>query len=201
MEQGGYDEWQYRKQMANISIPNKSEPDTVSCNRCCQIFSTSGELQLHHISCDATIYKCEQCGQICNTFSTLQSHLIAVHSGESNAFTCELCNKQFTQRQHFVGHLNGHQGVKPFQCQCGQAFTYKSRLTMHKRTCGGDLTDYNFKCDQCGKTFGKQRYLRDHVKGAHGEHRYTCEYCGEKFMWRSGLQSHKEKRCEVLHTF
>ncbi len=51
---------------------------------------------------------------------------------------------------------------------------------------------------QCEKKYGTLSRLREHIEGAHGEARYTCEHCLEKFKWRTGLHRHR-KKCPVQH--
>lgn len=93
--------------------------------------------------------------------------------GEKTPYTCNVCNKGFTQQQHYVGHVNVHYGVRPFKCpHCSKGFSYKSSLACHRKRCvvvskaknlsgvRGLKQQYSrmkqcFKCD-CGMEFGTQ---------------------------------------------
>ena len=51
---------------------------------------------------------------------------------------CDICDKSFTKKSHFVQHQRTHSGEKPFQCSnCNKSFANKSHLVRHQRTCNG----------------------------------------------------------------
>ncbi len=53
--------------------------------------------------------------------------------------------------------------------------------------------DSDYPCTQCDKKYGTLGRLSEHMQGAHGEPRYSCELCLQKFAWRTGLMRHRPK--------
>ncbi|CAG7724224.1 unnamed protein product [Allacma fusca] len=47
-----------------------------------------------------------------------------------------------------------------------------------------------FKCDECGKGYGSQKFFEAHVKTHTGELPFPCEHCDKKFSLRTYLLNH-----------
>ena len=45
-------------------------------------------------------------------------------------------------------------------------------------------------CPSCGKYFEKERNLKRHIKGVHGEKNLSCKHCEAKFGRKDMLQRH-----------
>ncbi len=66
------------------------------------------------------------------TQESAQMH-VKSKSAKHRPYTCDLCNKHFTQKYHLKAHHMIHSGEKPYKCTlCDQAFRHKSTLQNHK---------------------------------------------------------------------
>lgn len=53
---------------------------------------------------------------------------------EETKFTCPICKKNFTRNISLKGHLDSHNGLKPFACpECGRAFARKNDMVRHQK--------------------------------------------------------------------
>ncbi|KAF1744641.1 hypothetical protein MXB_5618 [Myxobolus squamalis] len=107
---------------------------------------------------------CEKCGRSFKYPSDLKKHE-QVHQ-EVKKYTCNECGRTFRRMHQLNVHARIHTGEKPYVCtHCGMSFRHDSTLTMHTRTRHEHLRP--FKCDICGKMFGRLSHLRKHQ-------RYVC---------------------------
>lgn len=73
--------------------------------------------------------------ETCDT-STFEFQFAALNQREieETKFTCPVCNKNFTRNISLKGHLDSHNGLKPFACpECGKAFTRKNDMVRHQK--------------------------------------------------------------------
>ena len=126
------------------------------------------------------------CG-VCNKhFSDLTGHL-RTHIGEM-PYSCDRCDKAFTQYVHLAIHLLTHTGEKPYLCDiCGERFTEYGHLTVHFRTHSGEMP---YSCDTCGEIFTQVGLLARHLRTHTGERPYLCGTCGKAFSRSDNLAVH-----------
>ena len=100
-------------------------------------------------------------------------------------------------------------GEKNHSCEsCDKSFIFPESLSMHKRSnCSSDIGSVNcgkcdkkhlksmpcygpdFKCETCGKKFGSNPKLKDHIWQCHSQ--VTCEICGKQVNNPNKLKRHK----------
>nr|XP_061808158.1 zinc finger protein 646 [Nerophis lumbriciformis] len=137
-------------------------------------------------------------------------------SQNGKLFSCKLCPRVFNHSSSLSRHMRYHKGTMHQCTLCGRRFPQRCDLTHHvarfhkdnERTAqdgkqqSGKQGRANYKCLECGKTFGLmyvyQRHLTYHKKG-----RNKCHLCSAHFMTASALgvhlQNHPngESKCDV----
>lgn len=124
---------------------------------------------------------------------SLKAHLASKHSGKQQSYLCSFCGKPFASLSGYKQHLSKHTGVTYLKrnvvcTDCGKAFRSRADLRTHSvmhtkekaytcHTCSASFTQKaslkdhqhvhmnTWQCELCKKSFGRQRYLDQHVKG------------------------------------
>lgn len=97
-----------------------------NCNQSTFGFSTNKQLEKHMRS-----YHPETCD-----LATLpaQFALLNQRKIEGTKWNCTICGKNFTRKINLKGHMDSHNGNKPFECpECGKAFTRKNDMVRHQK--------------------------------------------------------------------
>ena len=105
---------------------------------------------------------CVHCGAQFRSASGLRAH-VSVHTGQETVkreVACPHCEKAFRCKADLESHMVVHSRAKPFTCaQCGVAFAQKASLKDHENV---HLRKY--ECRGCSKAFGRERYLKLHMR-------------------------------------
>lgn len=173
--------------------------DRYDCIICPQSFKSKAKFEDHmnakHLYPGQ--YKCDKCSRTFLSKGGITYHQQTKHSN-SYKYKCETCDRGFNTMQHYLGHKNTHNGVRPFVCdRCNLGFSYPSVLTSHKRVCKGKidgscLLDF-FPCKLCEKKCSSPETLQQHIRISHAKSitkRYMCE-CGETFELKALFDHHK----------
>ncbi|XP_042899609.1 uncharacterized protein [Parasteatoda tepidariorum] len=120
-----------------------------------------------------------------------------VANKEGFAFTCAVCQKNFSRKYHLDRHLRISKcsglPMPTFPCElCNRVYTRKDNLREHLRSHTGEVhRRKNHKCPYCDKAFHGQSLLAIHVRKHTGEKPYACDYCPKKFPSTGALSKHR----------
>eukprot|EP00088_Acartia_fossae_P057678 TRINITY_DN6730_c0_g1_i10.p1 TRINITY_DN6730_c0_g1~~TRINITY_DN6730_c0_g1_i10.p1 ORF type:complete len:285 (-),score=21.46 TRINITY_DN6730_c0_g1_i10:554-1408(-) len=124
----------------------------------------------------------------------LQTHIRRIHS-KFKPFTCEDCNKQFSESCDLKQHMSVHGKGKLYSCEdCGRQFKYRKDISVHRnRDHLGESTHF---CPVCGKGFYSATDLTRHFRTHSKEKPYQCKNCLKKFNRNFSMKRH-EKVCKL----
>lgn len=101
---------------------------------------------------------CDICGKECKTESILRAHR-KVHSDSKRIYECFMCKKRNLSRNNIKHHiLMTHVNGKP-----------------------------QFKCEHCGRAFGRKEQYTRHKKTHVNNFPFECPHCGKKFRFKVRL--------------
>ncbi|XP_022201654.2 zinc finger protein 568 isoform X1 [Nilaparvata lugens] len=167
-------------------IDAASDSESTKCQSYGEVFSNTGESNLH-----CRIHEVEKhvCG-FCDYKARWRSHLIIhlkTHAGKRH-FSCDLCDYKATHKKHLIPHLRTHTGERPFGCDfCDYKATLKSDLIRHLMSHTGERP---FSCDLCDYKATRKSNLIIHLRTHTGERPFCCEHCDYKSSQKSSLTRH-----------
>jgi len=122
--------------------------------------------------------------------SNLNSHSL-VPDKESPHFTCDICDKSFSNKFNLYRHKETHSDKKPFECPvCKKSFRVRNVLQLHQEIHNNNRTP-NFHCNECGKAFLRSSSLYRHKMTHVDPTPYKCAFCNQKFKFNNKRRQHE----------
>ena len=136
------------------------------CNICEKKFPRRAERDRHvrevH-SMDEKI-KCQDCNLTFSRKETMLRHRTTSHTSSSSNFTCDICEKSFTQQRNLDRHKDDVHAGGHFKCNiCPATYVRKEKLEKHKKSGQHHLAFYCEICKQ-NLVFKNMPALKKHIK-------------------------------------
>ncbi|ODM90375.1 Zinc finger and BTB domain-containing protein 48, partial [Orchesella cincta] len=136
---------------------------------------------------------CKYCKLQFNSKMDVDYHIAKKH--KDMLVTCTTCNVNLKSyclyRQHMESKAHGASPM--YSCElCGKTYHTDIALQGHRRQDHfAEMGLEPIKCEECGLITSNNQQLRYHIKLVHNKVRkYWCEFCGQAFGDRKGLESH-----------
>lgn len=195
-------------------------PSSLECEICRAIFKSRRTIEKHmELRHSHKKELCSVCGVEADNMKVhMRSH--NKKPKKDRFYTCKVCKAQFRHSSYLNIHIRVHTGETPYMCYiCGRTFISQGKLTHHTKR-HSDVKEH--KCDQCDRAYHERFQLKRHInivhKGIrlfscticdtnkfttkkslgqhmllHGEKRFPCKFCGQKFAQGSGRRGHEKR--------
>ncbi|XP_072941229.1 uncharacterized protein [Epargyreus clarus] len=166
-------------------VPNAS---SYKCTWCSKEFRMKATYKAH-MRFHTNYCVCEACGKRCRNNNQLQEHKRARH-GLGKIHKCAYCEYSSATKEALTIHERRHTGERPYICDhCGATFHRRSNLVQHIAI---HLPDKNFQCPVCLKWEKSQKLLQVHRYNKHkaNKYRYLCPECGDSFARPGYVRQH-----------
>lgn len=173
----------------------------VNCTICGKELASAHSLRTHMINMHGNRenHICDTCGREFRSRPAFERH-VKLHLGleVTKQMQCEVCHKWLNSKRALKVHLQlvHMEAGQTFQCDiCSQQYPNSRALANHKQFVH---VEERFKCEECGKLFKRQLYLKEHVAALHTRKPlYSCEVCGATFNSNANKYSHRKNKHPV----
>ena len=177
------------------------------CFYCDRQYDSSQELIEHiqeHLKNDTSIedlkrytYDCHRCDESFTRFIEIRAHKLEKHpkiQSDELKYPCHLCRMRFQTDEQRQAHLDTFAHVHAVKCDiCDEVVRSVTQLLIHQQLNHSDR-EKSVMCEQCGKCFLHEVYLKRHLNTVHAATRsknYLCTLCPCKFYTQGDLTKHK----------
>ncbi|XP_064111113.1 zinc finger protein 808-like isoform X6 [Macrobrachium nipponense] len=163
------------------------------CGVCKKSFSSPNSLKTHKEMVHRDLMDCNEVCEVCNekypSKASLKRHML-VHNRE---YQCTYCGGKRASKASLELHINMiHSKEQTFICPfCSKEFFAKHLMQMHVKRVHSDRSDFQYKCDLCGKVYLQEWELTLHHKTHTNERNYKCDVCGDAFYTLSRMRYHR----------
>ena len=133
------------------------------------------------------------CGKRLFSDSTLKAHI--TEKAKMRNVKCEHCPQAFSSKEGLQRHIQMHDMDREFPCyKCNLRFEEQFVLKRHIKLSHEKLSEL-LQCPLCEKKFKIKHSLQQHTRWVHNkEKNYGCTECSWKFISRSKLNSHVNRK-------
>ena len=135
-------------------------------------------------------FDCQICDQRFSSAGGFKSHNLQHKENQNDKFACDLCGDQFTSKSYMKMHKDAQHKQITHECpKCGFKLKYKIQLKLHLET-HNENGNKHVECDLCDDKFSTRAYMKLHKKSRHMGVTHDCIHCNVKFLWKVSLISH-----------
>ncbi|KAL0118070.1 hypothetical protein PUN28_009030 [Cardiocondyla obscurior] len=190
----------------NVQVQESRETHKTEQDNTAKTLPTAKSLEVTDNSKN-TIYKCEKCNKQFGLKQEHELHMVLVH--EQPKFTCNTCNKSFSNQSDLKMHIPTHGKIKeksnPYPCNiCGKVLNHPSSVLYHKEAEHND--GRRFVCNKCNKSFKHKQLLQRHQLVHSDSRPHVCKSCNASFKTKANLINHqsthtgqKKYQCEICN--
>jgi len=141
------------------------------------------------------LHKCEVCSKEFRQKDEFDTHR-ATHLEETQLpYPCGNCVRSFKTFEEFQEHSRTHQQIKKFGC-AQCGRRFKDETKLHKHMINHNLNPYS--CQRCKKTFRSKVTWLKHRK-LHGDNqKFSCDLCSKHFLSADALHLHLKNHSKQL---
>ncbi|GFY43989.1 hypothetical protein TNIN_421441 [Trichonephila inaurata madagascariensis] len=112
------------------------------------------------------------------------------HSGDDKRYVCDMCNRIFQFRRHYLKHMKVHKDTVFQKCfDCSSAFNSFIQFLDHIKT---HELGTALKCAYCSESLSSPDARRLHENNHLIGNRFICKVCNRMFDTEMSLEQHLE---------
>ena len=125
-----------KKSAYKYHLQSRHSREDLICEICSYKTGTIKAMNRHRETHSKPSLPCDECGKLFKGPFYLYQHKRNLHSdSKDRLFQCNECEKGFTVRSTYEGHMNMHKGIKPYHCSfcVGQFQNLSNKLNHIKK--------------------------------------------------------------------